>query len=199
MENKLISNTTMKPNSFIQNIINEYFISENNSYNNITNKIWYHGSDKPIKKFLFSLIGKYNNRISSYHGYGMYFIDDINRAKNYGNIITKVQINENSDFLVDKITPNQLKKIYTQLKSENVTLRDNDEQFYKNPSYGEYSILNDVEEFYDYFLRAYHNNFNNIKDVSEFLLRSGIDGLNVANDVNDNILVVFNEKVINVL
>ena len=77
-------------------------------------------------------------------------------------------------------------------------MRDNDEDWFTNPTYGEYSVLTDVEEFYDFFMRVYKDSFKNIKDVTEFLLRSGIDGMQVTNDVGDNILVVFNEDVINI-
>lgn len=167
--------------------------------NQITDKVWFHGSDKPVKKFLFSLIGKNSDKISNYHGYGIYFIDKIERAKKYGDIITKVTINKNSDFLENKVSASQLKKIYNQLKVEGVKLRDNDEDWFNNPTYSEYSILNDVEEFYDYFMRGYRENFKNIKDVTEFLLRSGIDGMKVTNDVGDKILVVFNENVIEII
>jgi hypothetical protein len=169
------------------------FLNENST------DVWYHGSNKPVKKFLFSLIGKNSERISNYHGYGIYFIDDINRAKSYGDIIISVTIDPNSDILKDRITKEQLIKIYNQLVKENVKLRDNDHKWYNNPTYDKYSILNNVEEFYDYFMRAYRDSFKSIKDVTEFLLRSGIDGLITTNDVNDNILVVFNENIINII
>lgn len=162
----------------------------------VSQKIWYHGSDKPVKKFLFSLIGVNSERIRNYHGYGIYFVDKIERAKKYGDVITSVKIDDNSDFLIDNVTPKQLIKVYNQLKIENVKLRDSDKNWFNNPTYGEYSVLNDVEEFYDYFMRAYRDSFKNIKDVTEFLLRSGIDGMKVTNDVGDNILIVFNEKII---
>lgn len=163
------------------------------------NTVWYHGSDKPVAKFLFSLIGKNSKRITNYHGYGIYFIDDVERAKSYGDIVTKVSIDNNSDILENKITPKQMLKVYNQLRKENVTLRASDEVWYKNPTYDEYSVLNDVEEFYDWFMRVYRNSFKNIKDVTEFLLRAGIDGLKVKNDVGDNILVVFNENIIKII
>lgn len=161
------------------------------------NDEWYHGSNKPIKKFLFSQIGKNSEKITNYHGYGIYFIDNPERAKKYGEFVTKVKINKNSNLLKDRVTPTQLKKIYKQLKKEGVKLRDNDLEWYNNPTYGEYSVLTDVEDFYDFFMRAYPSNFKNIKNISKFLLRSGIDGMQVVNDVGDNILVVFNEKIIN--
>ena len=184
----------MKLKKFIKTSIRKHL-----NENIISEKIWYHGSNKRVKKFLFSLIGVNSERITNYHGYGMYFIDKIERAKKYGDIITSVKIDVNSDFLVDKVMPEQLVKIYNQLKAEGVKLRDNDENWFNNPTYGEYSILNDVEEFYDYFMRGYKDSFKNIKDVTEFLLRSGIDGMKVINDVGDNILVVFNENVINII
>lgn len=165
----------------------------------VSQKTWYHGSDKPVNKFLFSLIGVNSERITNYHGYGIYFIDNIERAKKYGNVITSVEIDSNSDFLIDKVTPTQLLKIYNRLKVENVKLRDSDVTFYKNQTYGEYSVLNDIEEFYGIFIRFYRDNFKNNKDVTEFLLRGGIDGMKVTNDVGDNILVVFNEKIINII
>ena len=57
-------------------------------FNVISDKIWYHGSDKPVKQFLFSLIGVNSTKITNYHGYGIYFIDQIERAKSYGSVIT---------------------------------------------------------------------------------------------------------------
>ncbi len=167
------------------------FLNEDTSKNNI----WYHGSNKPIDKFIYSLVGKNSEKISNYHGYGIYFIYKEERAKKYGENIIKVEIDSNSDILKDKITPNQLKKIYNQLIIENIN-RDNDQDWYNNPTYGEYSVLNDVEEFYDFLERVY---FKNIKEVSDFLLRSGIDGLETKNDVNDKILVVFNENIIKII
>lgn len=184
----------MEQRNFIQSNVRRYL-----NENIISEKIWYHGSNKPVKKFLFSLIGVNSERITNYHGYGIYFVDKIERAKSYGEVITSVNIDNNSDFLIGKITPEQLKKVYNQLKVESVKLRDNDDEWFNNPTYGEYSILNDVEEFYDYFMRGYRNNFKTIKDVTEFLLRCGIDGMKVTNDVGDNILVVFNEKIINII
>lgn len=161
--------------------------------------IWYHGSSKPIKKFLYSMVGKGSDRISSYHGWGIYFIKEIERARKYGDVITKMSLSPNANILKDKITPEQLLLVYNGLVKENVKLRDNDNEWFNNPTYGEYSILNDVEEFYDYFMRGYRDSFKTIKDVSDFLLRSGIDGLETTNDVNDNILVIFNENVIEII
>lgn len=169
------------------------FVTENN----ITNKIWYHGSNKPVEKFLFSLIEKNSEKISNYHGYGIYFIDDIERAKGYGNIITSVKIDQNSDILYDKITLEQLQKIIKGLEFDGFDAKDFNIDSYDDPAYGEYGILSDVEEFYDFLKRRFK--LKNIKEVSELLLRSGIDGMKVTNDVNDNILVVFNEDIINII
>jgi hypothetical protein len=97
-----------------------------------------------------------------------------------------------------RVEPYQLKKIYNQLVKDNVKLRDGDAQWYNNPNYEKNSVNTDAEEFYEYLLRA-HKEFNNIKDVSDFLMRAGIDGMQVTNDVGDNILVIFNEDVINTI
>ena len=97
----------MVENKHIKTSIYEYIKSLNE--NQVSDKIWFHGSNKPVKKFLYSLIGKNSERITNYHGYGIYFIDSIERAKKFGDIITKVKIDENSDFLIDKMTPEQLK------------------------------------------------------------------------------------------
>jgi hypothetical protein len=105
------------------------------------NKIWYHGSDKPIKKFLFSLVGKNTDKITNYHGYGIYFIGDLERAKKYGDVVTRVIIDDNADILKGKITRNQLSKIYDQLVKEKVKLKSDDPEWYQNPTYGEYSVL----------------------------------------------------------
>lgn len=168
--------------------------------NVLTENIWYHGSNQKIKKFLFSLVGQKSDRpIQNYYGYGIYFIKNIDRAKKYGEVISKVNINQNADLLEGNIKSKQLLKIYNQLKKEGVKLNKDLSNIYKNPTYGKYSILTDVEEFYDSFQRFYKDKFKDIKDVSEFLLRSGIDGLIVINDVNDKILVVFNEDIINII
>jgi hypothetical protein len=87
------------------------FLNENTS----TKNIWYHGSNKLVDKFLYSLVGKNSEKISNYHGYGIYFIDKENRARKYGENIIKVTIDSNSDILKDRITSNQLEKIYNQL------------------------------------------------------------------------------------
>jgi len=164
------------------------------------NKVWFHGSSEPINKFSFSKIASDDTKINSYYGYGIYFTDNKNLAKSYGDSLTKVTIDGNSDILENKVTPKQLKKVYNGLINRGVELNDEERKWYQNPTYGEYSVLNDVLEFYDFFLRArFHEYFKNIKEVSEFLLESGIDGMNVINDVGDNILVVFNEKIINVV
>lgn len=159
---------------------------------------WYHGSSKPVDKFLYSMIGVNSERITNYHGYGIYFISDINRAKSYGDVITKVSIDGSADIMEGSVKPSQLKKIYNQLLKENVQLRDNDTQWYNNPTYGEYSILTDIEEFNEYLVRAYKE-FKSSKDVSDFYIRAGIDGMQVTNDVGDVILVVFNEDIITVI
>jgi len=186
----------MVENKHIKTSIYEYIKSLNE--NQVSDKIWFHGSNKPVKKFLYSLIGKNSERITNYHGYGIYFIDSIERAKKFGDIITKVKIDENSDFLIDKITPEQLKKIYNQFIKDGVELLDNEHKWYNNPTYDKHSILNDVEEFYYHFIcRRY--NIKDKKDVTDFLLRCGIDGMKVTNDVNDNILVVFNQDVIKII
>lgn len=177
---------------YIKTNLSEYII-ENKTIPNI----WYHGSDKPVEKFLFSLIGVNSNRISNYHGYGIYFINDINRAKKYGNIITTVEIDTDADLLSERISPKQLQKIHKQLASEIIDFEDDD--WFNNPTYGEYSVLTDVEEFYDFLRRKYRENFKDNKDTSEFLLRCGIDGMRVINDVGDVILVIFNEDVITII
>lgn len=163
----------------------------------LSNSVWFHGSDKNVKKFLFSLIGKNSERISNYYGYGIYFIDNIKSAEKYGSKIIKVIIDNKSDILKDKITPEQLLKIYDQLQKENISISDDD--FFLNPTYGKYSVLTDVMEFYEYIQRAYRDSFTHEKDISEFLLRSGIDGMEVTNDINDNILIVFNEDIIQIV
>ena len=162
-------------------------------------KVWYHGSDRPVKKFLFSLIGKNSKRITNYHGYGIYFIDDEERAKSYGSIVTRMTIDASADILENKVTAGQLSKVQRELVKEGVDLSEDEIKFFDSPTYGEYSILNDVEEFYDIFMRRYGDNFRSIKDVTEFLLRAGIDGMRVINDVEDNIMVVFNEKIIKIV
>lgn len=159
---------------------------------------WYHGSSKPVDKFLYSMIGVNSERITNYHGYGIYFISDINRAKSYGDVVTKVSIDDSADILKGRVEPGQLKKIYNQLVKDNVKLRDGDEQWYNNPKYDSGSVNTDVEEFNEYLMRA-HKEFKSPKDISDFYIRAGIDGMQVTNDVGDNILVVFNENIITII
>jgi GNAT superfamily N-acetyltransferase len=167
---------------------------------NVIDEIWYHGTNKPVKKFRFDLIGKNSERITNYHGYGIYFINNIDRAKKYGDIIIKVKIDTDSDIMEGAMTKEQLLKIFNQMKKENFELKPNDENYYNDPPFHDnHSVINDVVEFYDYLLRAYRSNLKSIRDVSEFLLRSGIDGMKVVNDVGDEILVMFNENKINII
>ncbi len=179
----------------ITGVILEEFAPQSNS---AQDSIWYHGSSQPIRKFKYSLVGKNSEKISGYHGHGIYFINDINRAKRYGDYITRVAINESANILKDNVTPQQLNLVYNQLVREGLQ-RPQDKEFFLKPTYGEYSVFTDVEEFYDFFLRAYRTHFKTIKDVSDFLLRAGIDGMQVVNDVGDIILVVFNEDIITVI
>lgn len=145
-----------------------------------------------------SKIGQGGRSISNYHGYGLYFISDPNRAKTYGPVVTQVTIDPSADILYKKVTPTQLKKIYRQLKLESMSWFKADE-FFNNPKYGKFSVLSDVYEFYEFLMRIYRNHLKSFKDVSEFLSRAGISGMRVVNDVNDDILVIFNDAVINVI
>jgi len=86
--------------SDIREFINRIKLLEHSNQN----KIWYHGSNRPVSKFRFDLIGKNINRISNYHGYGIYFIGDLERAKKYGDVVTKIFIDKNADILKGKIT-----------------------------------------------------------------------------------------------
>ena len=184
--------------SALEKIITGVILEEFESHKFVDeNRFWYHGSSKPIKRFRYSMVGN-SDRISGYHGHGIYFISNKNRAKRYGDVITRVIIDDTANLLKDNVTPPQLKLVYQQLKEEG-KLRPQDNNFFLKPTYGEYSVFTDVEEFYDFFLRAYHTHFNTIKDVSDFLLRAGIDGMQVVNDVGDNILVVFNENIMDII
>lgn len=164
--------------------------------------IWYYGTDKPVQKFLYSLIGKNNNkRITNYYGWGMTFIDKPERAKSYGKNILEIHIKEGIDILDGFITKNQLEKITKTMVSDGFKLTAEDVDSIINCGYGEYSVMNDVWEFYLYLMRlgerSFKPNYSN-KDVSGLLLRSGIDGMIQTNDVGDVILVVFNEDVIEI-
>lgn len=160
---------------------------------NIGSIPWYHGSSDRIKKFDYNKVGSNEDHITNYHGWGIYFISKLERAKKYGDVVTEVKISSSADILQGKITPEQCKKIYDGL--EKLGIKD---EYWLNPKYDEYSILNDVEEFYDGMGRFYRKHINSSKSVSNFLLSCGIDGLLVVNDVNDEILVVFNDKIITV-
>lgn len=161
-------------------------------------KIWFHGSNKKIDKFFFDFRGN-NDRISNYYGYGIYFINDVDKAKKYGDVVTKVLIKDGADILKYKVTIKQLYKVYNQFKKENFKLTKYQVAFYENPHYDEYSVLNSALDFYDSIFYGNKDYFKEIKDVSLFLARSGIDGMEVKNDVGDEILVVFNEDVIRVI
>jgi hypothetical protein len=168
------------------------------------NHFLYHGSNNIIDKFLFSKIGDGSGKISNYYGHGIYFTDDINYAKKYGTHITTISIDKDADILSDVVTPEQVRKVYEQLKRENVEMNAHERNFYENPTYGEYSVLTDVLEFRDYIERTNQDKFYDpdyrtvSKNVSEFLLRSGIDGMMVVDDMGTNNLIVYNENVITV-
>ena len=170
----------------------------------ITDKVWYHGSNNIIDKFLFSKIGDGSGKISNYYGHGIYFTDDTNYAKKYGTHITTISIDKDADIVSDVVTPEQVRKVYEQLKRENVEMNAHVRNFYENPTYGDYSVLTDVLEFRDYIERTNRDKFHDpdyrtvSKNVSEFLLRSGIDGMMVVDDMGTNNLIVYNENVITV-
>lgn len=170
----------------LKNILEKYIFE--------SRQIWYRGTDKPITKF--ELPKEKKDRISSYYGYGLYFIDTYEAAKKYGENVSEVTISDSAEILKDRISPKQLRKVYNQLVKEKIPLRDKDYEFYNNPSYGEYSVATDVIEFYEFLGRVYRNSLPSIEEVSLFLQRSGIDGMEVVNDINQKILVIFNPKVI---
>jgi hypothetical protein len=167
--------------------------------NSIIDKVWYHGSNKPIKKFLYDMVGKNTKHISDNHGHGIYFISDEKRAKTYGDIITKVTIDKNANILHGKITKEQCQLIYAELLKEHININSYVKEALNNPKYDKYSVFNDTSEFYYWLLDISPKHFKNKKDVSDFLLNAGIDGMYVINDVNDEILVIFNENVIKIM
>ena len=166
------------------------------SENNISSMPWYHGSNTKVVKFDYAKVGTNDSHITNYHGWGIYFISKLNRAKKYGEIVTEIQISNNSNILQKKITPNQCKQVYNGLVKNGIEVDEREDRLWLNPTYGEYSILTDVEEFYQAIQRFYK--FTNSKQTSDFLASCGIDGMLVINDVNDEILVIFNDKVISV-
>lgn len=165
------------------------------SENNISTMTWYHGSNQKIKKFDYAKVGKNDSHITNYHGWGIYFISNLTRAKKYGEIVTEIQISNNSNILQDKVTPNQCKQLYDGLVKNGIEVGEREDRFWLNPTYGEYSALTDVEEFYGVIQRFY---FTNKKQTSDFLASCGIDGMLVINDMNDEILVVFNDNIVSV-
>lgn len=165
---------------------------------NIGSIPWYRGGNKKIDKFDYNRIRDNDEHITNYHGYGIYFISKLDSAKKYGDIVTEVKISSSANILNGKVNPKQCKQIYDGLHKNGFKIdKERDERVWLNPDYGKYSILNDIEEVYDAIGRWYK--LNTKKEVSDFLLSCGIDGMFVKNDVNDEIIIIFNDNVINVV
>ncbi len=176
----------------LKNLLNRLLLEVN-----ISSITWYHGSKTKIKKFDYGMVGRNSDHITNYHGWGIYFISNQVRAKKYGDIVTEIRISSSANILNGKVTPKQCKQVYNGLSKNGIEVDEKDERIWLNPTYGEYSILTDVEECYNAIGRFY--GFSNSKQISNFLLSCGIDGMFVVNDVNDEILVVFNDNIINIV
>lgn len=161
--------------------------------------IWYHGSSTKITKFLYSKVGTRDDHITGHHGFGIYFVDEVERAKKYGSVVTTIKLLPTANILSGKVSPEQCRMIYKQLERDGLATDDYYKKIFLTPQYTEYSILNDAEELYAWLYQRGNSIFETSKDTSDFLLRAGIDGMMVINDVNDKILVMFNDKVIEVV
>ncbi len=156
--------------------------------------IWYHGSAQPVTKFSYNKVGKGGDKIHSYWGWGIYFIKDWERAKTFGEVTMEVNIQHNADIMWAKVSKDQLRKIYNGMIRDRVELPPNLEEKWDVQVWGPNTVIDDIPEFYDFVGRILK--VREPKKISDFLLSCGIDGLRVRNDVNDDILVIFNDKVI---
>ena len=177
----------------IKNILNTLLLEVN-----IGSIPWYHGSKTKIKKFDYGMVGSNDEHITNYHGWGIYLISKLDRAKKYGDIVTEVNISSSANILKGKVNPNQCKLVYEGLVKRGAA-GENDKEWLLNPKYETGSVLKDAENFYFSFREFYRKYFKDNQDVSNFLLSCGIDGMFVVNDVNDEILVVFNDNIINIV
>lgn len=139
-------------------------------------QVWYRGTSKQKV-----------DRISDHHGYGWYFISDIERAKKYGEIITRYTLS-GGDIINGQMTPDQVGKILAHMKKKNVGV--NIQHAFEDPNA---DLFDDPQEFY--FWLVWRDFIGNKKTASEFLRDAGIDGMVVVNDVGDEILVVYNPAV----
>lgn len=176
----------------LRNILNNLLLEVN-----VGSIPWYHGSKTEIKKFDYGKVGSNEEHITNYHGWGIYFISKLDRAKKYGAVVTEVRISSSANILKGKVTPKQCKQVYEGLVKRGIEVGERENRLWLNPTYGEYSVLTDVEEFYDSIGRFYK--FNGKNHISDFLLGCGIDGMLVVNDVKDEILVIFNDSIIDIV
>lgn len=165
---------------------------------NIGSIPWYRGGNRKIDKFDYNRIRDNDEHITHYHGYGIYFISKLDSAKKYGDIVTEVKISSNANILNGRVNAKQCKQVYEGLVSIGAA-KDNDKEWLLNPKYDKGSVLKNVEEFYFGFMQFYYKFMKTKKEVSDFLLSCGIDGMFVKNDVKDEILIIFNDNVINVV
>lgn len=177
----------------LRNILNNLLLEVN-----VGSIPWYHGSKTEIKKFDYGKVGSNEEHITNYHGWGIYFISKLDRAKKYGDVVTEVRISSSANILKGKVTPKQCKQVYEGLVKRGAA-KENDKEWLLNPKYESGSVLNDAENFYFGFREFYRKSFKDKQEVSNFLLGCGIDGMLVVNDVNDEILVIFNDSIIDIV
>jgi hypothetical protein len=106
----------------------------------------------------------------------------------------EVNIPPMADIMWAKVSKDQLRKIYNGMIRDRVELPPNLEEKWDVQVWGPNTVIDDIPEFYDFIGRILK--VREPKKISDFLLSCGIDGLRVRNDVNDDILVIFNDKVI---
>ena len=156
--------------------------------------IWYHGSAQPVTKFSYNKVGKGVDKIHSYWGWGIYFIKARERAEKFGEVVMEVNIPPMADIMWVKVSKNQLRKVYNGMVRDKVKLPPDLEQSWDVQVWGPDTVIDDIPEFYDFIGRILK--VREPKRISDFLLSCGIDGLRVRDDVNDDILVVFNDRII---
>lgn len=87
--------------------------------NNVSNKIWYHGTNSKFNKFIEM---PPNNRVGNVSGF--YFTDNFNIAKTYGTEVLSVKLNVVNPFILGKsiVTSKMIEQYNIELHNENPQL-----------------------------------------------------------------------------
>lgn len=90
------------------------YIKTYESFTNI-NIIGYHGSPMDFENFNFDYI----NLGDLFYGYGIYFTNTIEKAKNYGKIVKKCLLNINNSLIINMNDDKESIEKYIQMRSRN--------------------------------------------------------------------------------